>query len=144
MFFIVITASVAETPSLSVFLSEKGIPGGLYLTGEVMFILRPLVYVLLIRKYGARSWFPWITSLVVDLLGNGIISFVSIARKNSNNFRLTNVEKNEVRHPHVSQFAFMITGHYLLLKWLSIYTHTAVKKAKAAVGALPNERSILH
>lgn len=89
--------SVAETPSLSVFLSKKGIPGGLYLTGEVMFILRPLVYVLLIRKYGARSWYPWITSLVVDLLGNGIISFVSIAWKNSNNFRLTNVEKNELK-----------------------------------------------
>lgn len=100
MFFVVITASVVETPSLSVFLSEKGIPGGLYLTGEVMFILRPLVYVLLVRKYGARSWFPWITSLVVDLLGNGITSFVSIAWKNSNNFRLTNVEKNEVRQLH--------------------------------------------
>lgn len=88
---------MAETPSLSTFLSEKGIPGGLFLTGEVMFVLRPLIYVLLIRKYGARSWFPWLTSLVVDLIGHGIISFVTIMWHNSKDFRLSNIEKNEVR-----------------------------------------------
>ncbi|KAL3829611.1 hypothetical protein ACJIZ3_018413 [Penstemon smallii] len=89
--------TVAERPSLSTFLSEKGISGGLFLTGEVMFILRPLIYVLLIRRYGARSWFPWVTSLAVDLIGNGIISFVTISRRNSEGFSLSNLEKNELR-----------------------------------------------
>ncbi|KAG8391738.1 hypothetical protein BUALT_Bualt01G0218300 [Buddleja alternifolia] len=89
--------TVAETPSLSTFLSEKGIPGGLLLMGEVMFILRPLIYVLLIRKYGTRSWFPWLTSLGVDLVGNGIISFVTSLRRNNKEFRLSNLEKNELK-----------------------------------------------
>lgn len=72
-------------------------PGGLFLTGEVMFILRPLIYVLLIRKYGVRSWFPWLTSLGVDLIGNGIIAFVTMLWHNSNDLRLSSNEKNEVR-----------------------------------------------
>lgn len=88
---------VAKTPSLSTFLSEKGMPGGLFLTGEVMFILRPLIYVLLIRKYGVRSWFPWLTSLGVDLIGNGIISFVTMLWHNSNDLRLSSKEKNELK-----------------------------------------------
>ncbi|KAL2233957.1 UNVERIFIED_CONTAM: Peroxisome biogenesis protein 16 [Sesamum indicum] len=88
---------VAGTPSLSTFLTEKGIPGGLCLTGEVMFILRPLIYVLLIRKYGAQSWFPWLTSLAIDLVGNGIISFLTTLRHNSKDFHLSNLEKNELK-----------------------------------------------
>lgn len=79
-------------PSLSTFLSEKGISGGLFLTGEVMFVLRPLVYVLLIRRYGVRSWFPWLTSFIVELIGNGIISF-----GHSSGFQLSSLEKHEVR-----------------------------------------------
>ncbi|PIN16228.1 Peroxisomal biogenesis protein (peroxin 16) [Handroanthus impetiginosus] len=88
---------VAETPGLSTFLSEKGIPGGLFLTGEVMFILRPLIYVMLIRKYGARSWFPWLTSLAVDLIGNGIISSITTLWRNSKDLRLSDTEKNELK-----------------------------------------------
>ncbi|KAL9176071.1 hypothetical protein ABFS82_02G155200 [Erythranthe guttata] len=85
---------VAETTSLSDFLSEKGISGGFFLTGEVMFILRPLVYVLLVRRYGVRSWLPWLASFGVDLVGHGIISAV---RHISNDFRLSNAEKSELK-----------------------------------------------
>ncbi|CAI9765208.1 unnamed protein product [Fraxinus pennsylvanica] len=88
---------VAEKPSLSSFLSEKGVPGGLFLMGEMMFVLRPLIYVLLIKKYGTRSWFPWLTSLTVDLISNGIISYITILRQNSNEFRLSNLEKHELK-----------------------------------------------
>ena len=44
------------------------------MTGEVLFIVRPLIYVLLIRKYGIRSWKPWLLSLAMDLTGMGILS----------------------------------------------------------------------
>ncbi|KAI5077866.1 hypothetical protein GOP47_0007690 [Adiantum capillus-veneris] len=37
--------------------------------GEWIFILRPLVYVLLIRRYGLKSWKPWVTSLGLDAAG---------------------------------------------------------------------------
>ncbi|GER31280.1 shrunken seed 1 family protein [Striga asiatica] len=88
---------VKEKPNLSTFLSAKGISGGLFLTGEVMFILRPLVYVLLIRRYGARSWLPWLTSLLVDLIGHGIISTVTVSSRLSKDFKLSTIEKNELK-----------------------------------------------
>lgn len=61
-----------------------------------MCILRSLIYVLLIRRYGVRSWFPWLTSLGVDVIGNGIISAVTVLRHNNKYFQLSNAEKNEV------------------------------------------------
>ncbi|CAI9101665.1 OLC1v1039040C1 [Oldenlandia corymbosa var. corymbosa] len=88
-----------EKPSLSNFLSEKGIPGGLFVMGEVMFIIRPLVYVLLIRKYGTRSWFPWFTSMIVDLVGNSLLSYVTMMRNSAKAplFHLSKDEKDELK-----------------------------------------------
>ncbi|XP_073155571.1 peroxisome biogenesis protein 16 isoform X2 [Henckelia pumila] len=89
--------TVSQTPTLYTFLSEKGTPGGLFLMGEVLFVLRPLIYVLLIRKYGARSWLPWLASLVVDLIGNGSSSLVSVLWHNCNGFHLSTLEKHELK-----------------------------------------------
>jgi hypothetical protein len=36
--------------------------------GEVAAIVRPLVYVSLLRRWGRRSWTPWVASLLCDLL----------------------------------------------------------------------------
>lgn len=66
-----LTAPIVERPTLHSVLSEKGLHGVLFLMGEVMFITRPFIYVLLIRKYGIRSWIPWFISLAVDILGMG-------------------------------------------------------------------------
>ncbi|PON41227.1 Peroxisome membrane protein, Pex [Parasponia andersonii] len=68
---------VVERPTLSTILAEKGLPGALFIAGEVLFITRPLIYVLFIRKYGIRSWIPWFLSLSVDLIGMGILSQVT-------------------------------------------------------------------
>ncbi|KAF7722806.1 Peroxisomal membrane protein pex16 [Apophysomyces ossiformis] len=35
--------------------------------GEILYILRPLIYVLAILRYGQRSWRPWLLSLAVEL-----------------------------------------------------------------------------
>ena len=35
--------------------------------GEVLHVVRPLVYVAMLRRYGARSWTPWLTSLAVEV-----------------------------------------------------------------------------
>lgn len=90
---------VVERPTLSGILSEKGLPGGLFVLGEVMFILRPLIYVLLIRKYGIRSWFPWSISLAVDIMGMSILSHVTTSwrSKTDRQIHLSNPEKHEVR-----------------------------------------------
>ncbi|KAI5564490.1 hypothetical protein POPTR_014G078300v4 [Populus trichocarpa] len=82
-----------ERPSLSMILSEKGVQGALFLMGEVLFITRPLIYVLLIRKYGIRSWIPWFLSLAVDTIGAGFLTQVTKSR----DYHLTASEQDELK-----------------------------------------------
>ncbi|KAK9274104.1 hypothetical protein L1049_018918 [Liquidambar formosana] len=91
--------SLFERPTLSTILSEKGLHGGLFVMGEVLFITRPLIYVLFIRKYGIRSWIPWFLSLAVDLLGMGILSQVtkSPRSRKDQQFHLNVEEKDELK-----------------------------------------------
>ncbi|KAJ0928431.1 putative peroxisome membrane protein, Pex16 [Helianthus annuus] len=85
-----------KRPTLMSFLSEKGLPGGLMIMGEVMFIARPLVYVLLIRKYGSRSWLPWFVSLTIDLIGMSS-STLLLTGQNARKLHLSDPEKDELR-----------------------------------------------
>ncbi|KAJ1977454.1 hypothetical protein H4R35_002292 [Dimargaris xerosporica] len=41
--------------------------GRMGLTAEWLFILRPLIYVLAIRRWGPKSWVPWLLSLAIEL-----------------------------------------------------------------------------
>ena len=40
---------------------------GRKLTGEILFLLRPWLYVLIIHKYGRKSWISWLSSLFLEL-----------------------------------------------------------------------------
>ncbi|KAJ1924440.1 hypothetical protein IWQ60_005204, partial [Tieghemiomyces parasiticus] len=42
--------------------------GSRRLWGEYLFILRPIIYVLAIRKWGRRTWTPWFLSLLVEAI----------------------------------------------------------------------------
>ncbi|OMO78693.1 Peroxisome membrane protein, Pex16 [Corchorus capsularis] len=88
-----------KRPTLSEFLSEKGFNGALFVLGEVLFITRPLIYVLFIRRYGLRSWKPWFISLAVDFIGVGFISHVMQSGKGGREqrFNLSASEKDEVK-----------------------------------------------
>ncbi|EFJ14461.1 hypothetical protein SELMODRAFT_229029 [Selaginella moellendorffii] len=44
-----------------------------FIVGETSLILRPLIYVFLIRRYGLKSWKPWLASLAIDLTGFSIL-----------------------------------------------------------------------
>lgn len=39
----------------------------LIIAGELVHVLRPLLYVAALRRWGRRSWTPWVVSLVVEL-----------------------------------------------------------------------------
>ncbi|KAI8866806.1 peroxisome membrane protein [Ramicandelaber brevisporus] len=41
--------------------------GSIGKVGELLFIIRPLLYVLVLRKYGNKSWIPWLISLAIEL-----------------------------------------------------------------------------
>jgi len=85
-------------PTLSTILSKKGLRGAFFLIGEVLFITRPLIYVLFIRKYGTRSWTPWFLSLAIDCISNSILSLVTttVACENQKIIHLSAPEKDEV------------------------------------------------
>lgn len=80
-------------------LSEKGVNGALFVLGEILFITRPLIYVLFIRRYGIRSWIPWFLSLGVDFIGFGFLSHVTKSRmvEREQWFHLSASEKDEVK-----------------------------------------------
>jgi peroxin-16 len=89
---------MAVKPTLSTILSKKGLRGALFLVGEILFITRPLIYVLFIRKYGIRSWTPWFLSLAIDSVSSGILSLVTmtVAGENQKMKHLSAPEKDEV------------------------------------------------
>ncbi|KAG7575023.1 Peroxisome membrane protein Pex16 [Arabidopsis suecica] len=84
--------------TLSELLSEKGVNGALFAMGEVLYIMRPLIYVLFIRKYGVRSWIPWAISLSVDTLGMGILANSKWWGEKSKQVHFSGLEKDEVRN----------------------------------------------
>lgn len=93
-----VIAPVVERPTLSSTLSDKGLPGVLFVMGEVLFITRPFIYVLFIIKHGCRSWLPWFISFFVELLGMGITSYATRSGKNGKHkeFHVSDSENNEV------------------------------------------------
>ena len=94
----ILTVSMIERPTLSSILSKKGFHGALFLIGEVLFITRPLIYVLFIRKCGIRSWTPWFISLAIDCMGLSILSLVttSVVGRKEQMLRLSAPGKDEV------------------------------------------------
>ncbi|KAJ4727045.1 Peroxisomal membrane protein PEX16 [Melia azedarach] len=90
---------MVERPTLRTLLSKKGANGALFIMGEVLFITRPLIYVLFIRKYGIRSWIPWFLSLAVDFTGLGFVSLATRSRhvRKEHEFHLSMSEKDELK-----------------------------------------------
>lgn len=94
--FIEIPATPVHKTSFLDFLSKKGTIERLFLTQEVLSILRPLIYVLLIRKFGVKSWIPWFLSLTVDLSGMGILNHIK-NESGKGDFELSTCEIDEVK-----------------------------------------------
>ncbi|KAK4375913.1 hypothetical protein RND71_006590 [Anisodus tanguticus] len=112
-------SKIVEKPSLRTFLSEKSICGGFFVTGEILFIIRPLIYVILMRKYGTRSWFPWCVSLAVDLIGNSILAVTLMSQHSGKKQQLqsSDSEKDELKRRR------MLWALYLM--WDPLFTkHT--------------------
>ncbi|KAF9911253.1 Peroxisomal membrane protein pex16 [Lobosporangium transversale] len=72
-----------------------GMMNGVGAVGEYLFILRPLIYVLAMRKYGQKSWYPWFLSLTIELVSRtSIRHFLKTSRANG---RATPLEKDEMK-----------------------------------------------
>ncbi|GMY09438.1 peroxisome biogenesis protein 16 [Fagus crenata] len=126
--------SVVQRPTISTILSEKGLHGALFLAGEVLFITRPLIYVLFIRKYGIRSWIPWFLSLTVDFVGMGILSKVteSGCLRKEQQFHLSNSEKDEVKRRKLLLALYIMRDPFF-----SKYTRERLESTKNVLEPVP-------
>ncbi|ORX74806.1 hypothetical protein DL89DRAFT_273868 [Linderina pennispora] len=68
-----VTAEAREPEKVAPALSLIRKYGPMGLAGELLFILRPIIYVLSLRKMGKRDWRPWALSLVVELASRQLI-----------------------------------------------------------------------
>ncbi|XP_058085804.1 peroxisome biogenesis protein 16 [Magnolia sinica] len=127
-------ALAIEKPTLSSIWSEKGLSGGLFVMGEVLFIMRPLIYVLFIRKYGVRSWIPWLLSLTVDVTGMGILSHVTSMGGNSskNSIPLSASEKDEVKRRKLLWALYLMRDPFF-----SNYSRHRLEHVEKLLGPVP-------
>ncbi|XP_062157478.1 peroxisome biogenesis protein 16 isoform X1 [Alnus glutinosa] len=123
-----------KRPTISTILSEKGLHGALFLAGEVLFISRPLIYVLFIRKYGIRSWIPWFLSLAVDFVGMGILSNVtkSGGQDKEQRFHLSISEKDEIKRRKLLWALYLMRDPFF-----SKYTRQRLESTKNVLEAVP-------
>lgn len=111
--------------------------------GEWVFILRPLVYVLLIRQYGLRSWKPWLASFALEATGVTTI----LAAKFLKGKKLMDVADNGNKctaHPLSSEEIQEIKRRQLLLffyitrdPFFSMYTRPCLGVAERALRPVP-------
>ncbi|KAK7274623.1 hypothetical protein RIF29_15719 [Crotalaria pallida] len=128
------TVSRVERPTLSTILSKRGLHGALFLIGEVLFISRPLIYVLFIRKYGVRSWRPWSLSLAVDCIASSILSLVttSVAGGDKQKFHLSAQEKDEVKRRKMLFVLYLMRDPFF-----SKYTRRRLESTTKVLEPLP-------
>ncbi|XP_031496100.1 peroxisome biogenesis protein 16 [Nymphaea colorata] len=122
-----------EKPTLASVFSEKGLVGAAFVFGEVLYIMRPVIYVLFIRKYGLRSWIPWFSSLSIDILAMSLLSFTSnLSRKGKNSLLLSAVEKDELKRRK------LLWAFYILRDpFFSKYTRHHLENSEKILNPIP-------
>lgn len=98
-------------------ITSAGFLGKLFVTGEVLLIARPLLYVLLIKRFGLRSWKPWLSSLAIDVSGTTLLytvdhilrqRYAKIADKRESVYvPFSDMERKELRRRHLA-WAFYV------------------------------------
>ncbi|CAG8515423.1 9632_t:CDS:2 [Acaulospora morrowiae] len=75
--------------------------------GELLYIIRPLLYVLALRKYGNRSWRPWLLSLSIELVTRIMESYY-YKRRIPGGYRWSSSLEKEEKKRRIRQFFFYI------------------------------------
>ncbi|KAJ4788341.1 Peroxisomal membrane protein PEX16 [Rhynchospora pubera] len=124
----------APKPTFSSIWHERGLHGRLYLIGEVVHVLRPVIYVLFIRKCGIKSWTPWLVSLVVDLTGITLVSHATSegSKRRGRPYQLSESEKDELKRRK------NILALYILRDpFFTRYTRSRLEKVDKVLSPVP-------
>ncbi|EES04404.1 hypothetical protein BDA96_04G023900 [Sorghum bicolor] len=127
------TVMVVEKPTLASIWSAKGGTGRLFVLGEVVHIFRPLVYVLLIRKFGIKSWTPWLVSLAVELTSLGIHSHATdLNHRLGKVHHLSSAERDELKRRKMMWALYLMRDPFF-----ASYTKRHLQKAEQVLNPVP-------
>ncbi|CAG8668431.1 10362_t:CDS:2, partial [Paraglomus occultum] len=93
---------------------------GIGKVGEYLHVIRPLIYVLAIRKWGNRAWRPWIISLIIELLSRYIAYYYYTTRIPGGHRWLSTLEKEEQMRRLRQLWYYLLRGP-LYEKFTKIY-----------------------
>ncbi|KAI8360008.1 peroxisome membrane protein [Blakeslea trispora] len=79
--------------------------------GELLYILRPLIYVLSIVRFGRRSWKPWFISLLVEI-GSDVA--VKKGYRNGSRYSMMPLEKQEFQRRLKQLLLYFMRGAFYL------------------------------
>ncbi|KAH8548978.1 peroxisome membrane protein [Umbelopsis sp. PMI_123] len=85
---------------------------GLGKLGEILYILRPLIYVLAIFKYGRYSWRPWLISLAVESASQAAVSRSFTSPYGSTKSTMTALEKAELNRRYHQMWFNLLRGQF--------------------------------
>jgi peroxin-16 len=124
---------VVEKPTLASIWSAKGISGRLFLLGEVVHIFRPLLYVLLIKKFGIKSWTPWLVSLAVEITSLGIHSRATdLHQRGGKVHQLSSAERDELKRRKMMWALYVMRDPFF-----TRYTKRHLQKAEKVLDPVP-------
>jgi hypothetical protein len=125
----------------------------LLVSGEILHVLRPLIYVSALRRWGRRSWKPWLISLVTELVAARLTSMgADVSRKSAMQAaedpavvgtamaRLYALQGLRWRHDEADEFLRRRAALLLYLlrdPFFSNLTGPAVMRWKGRLGRLP-------
>ncbi|CAG8441496.1 13517_t:CDS:2 [Ambispora gerdemannii] len=80
--------------------------------GEILYIVRPLIYVIAIRKFGNQSWMPWLTSFSIEALSRILIDMY-YTREIPGGYRwLSSLEKEEYKRRSRQFFYYFLRNPF--------------------------------
>ncbi|CAJ0861736.1 1201_t:CDS:10, partial [Entrophospora sp. SA101] len=78
---------------------------------ELLYIIRPLIYVLTLRKYGNKSWKPWLLSIIIEVYTRILTNYFH-KKISDGSHRLTSVEKDEEKRRIKQLFLYILRGPF--------------------------------
>lgn len=122
----------------SISIRSREFPDELLVLGEWVFILRPLLYVLLIRRYGLKSWKPWLASLALDGMGLTTVlsaAFLKDRKQSSTCINHPLFSREEVQE--VKRRQFLLVLYLTRDPFFSMYTRGLLSRAEKTLSPIP-------
>lgn len=130
---------LSPPPSPQVFEPKPSTPADkVMVLGEILLILRPFLYVMMIRRHGLRSWRPWLSALALDATGMGILYATTLFSEQVFGSKSTAVttpskkEKNELTRRQLLWALYLMRSPFF-----DRYTQRRLKRVEKTLAPVP-------